>query len=75
MPMSTHESTATLKIRPMKEEGQSQKLKRAIGSLDGIYKVDINYILDTVTITYDADKVTLDQIKKKMDQSNRVQTV
>ena len=71
MPKSTEKATATLKLRWVNEKGRSRRLKRAIGSLDGISKVDINYILDTVTVTYDADSVTLDQIKKKVDRSNK----
>ena len=69
MPKS-RKATATLKLRWMSERGRSQRLKQAIGSLHGISRVDINYILDTVTVTYDANDVTLDQIKKKVDRSN-----
>jgi hypothetical protein len=62
---------ATLKLRWVNGKGRPQGLGRAIGSLDGISKVDINYILDTVTVTYDANSVTLDQIKKKVDRSSK----
>jgi copper chaperone CopZ len=69
MPKSKDEATATLKLRQMNEKGRAQRLKLAIGSLDGISKVDINYILDTVTVTYDSSDLTLAQIKKKVDRS------
>jgi copper chaperone CopZ len=72
MPKSKDEATATLKLRQMNEKGRAQRLKRAIGSLDGISKVDINYILDTVTVTYDSSGLTLAQIKKKVDQSANI---
>jgi copper chaperone CopZ len=69
MPKKGKEATAMLKLRRMNERGRSDRLKRAIVGLDGVSKVNINYILDTVTVTYDADSLTLDQIKKKVDQS------
>jgi copper chaperone CopZ len=34
--------------------------------VDGILRVDINYILDSVTVEYDADKLTSAQIRKKL---------
>lgn len=37
---------------------------RRVNGLKGIVNVDINYILDTVSIRYDPDKVTLAEIRK-----------
>jgi len=69
MPKPKQDATATFKLRGMNDSGQSRRLRRAIGSSDGIAKVDINYILDTVSIRYDANRLTLDQIRKKVDRS------
>ena len=34
--------------------------------MHGILEVDVDYILDTVSIKYDSDRVSLDEIKKKI---------
>jgi copper chaperone CopZ len=59
-----------LRVRGMNNSGRTQRLRHTIGNLDGVLKVDINYILDTVSIQYDANKLTQDQIRKKVDSSN-----
>ena len=69
------EATAILKIRGMSDSGQAQRFRRTAAKLDGVLWVDINYILDSVTIKYDADKLTLDQIKKKLVLRNHAPLV
>jgi len=64
------EATAILKIRGMSDSGQAQRFRRTAAKLDGVLQVDINYILDSVTVKYDADKLTSDQIKKKLALRN-----
>lgn len=56
------EATAILKIRGMDNSGRAQQLRRAADRLDGVLRVDINYISDTATVKYDADKLTLAQV-------------
>ncbi|HUI24301.1 MAG TPA: heavy-metal-associated domain-containing protein [Nitrososphaerales archaeon] len=60
------EATAVLKLTGMSDSGQAQRFRRTAARLDGILRVDINYILDSVTVKYDADKLTPAQIKKKL---------
>jgi copper chaperone CopZ len=60
------EAIAILKIRGMSDSGQAQRLRRAATKLDGVLQVDINYILDSVTVKYDADKLTTAQVRKKL---------
>lgn len=48
----------------MNVPGEAQKLKKKANELKGILELDINYILNTVSIRYDSDKVTLDKIRK-----------
>jgi copper chaperone CopZ len=60
------QATAILKIRGMSDSGQAQRFRRTAAKLDGVLRVDINYILDSVTVKYDADKLTSDQIKEKL---------
>ena len=60
------EATAILKLHGMSDSGQAQRFRRTAAKLDGILRVDINYILDSVTVKYDADKLTSAQIKKKL---------
>jgi copper chaperone CopZ len=61
------EAIAVLKILGMSKLGRAEQLKRSITGLDGVFLADINYILDNVTISYDPDKVTLAQVKKRLD--------
>jgi copper chaperone CopZ len=58
------EAIATLKLRGISDQGQAQRFRRSVAKLDGILRVDINYILDSVTVKYDADKLTSAQVKK-----------
>jgi copper chaperone CopZ len=64
------EATAILKIRGMSDSGQARRLRRAAAKLDGVLRVDINYILDSVTVKYDANKLTSAQVKKKLALGN-----
>jgi len=64
------EATAILKIRGMGDLGQARRLRRAAAKLDGVLRVDINYILDSVTVKYDADKLTSAQVKNKLALNN-----
>jgi len=56
-------ATAILKIHGMDNPGRAQQLKRAADRLDGVLRVDINYISDTATIKYDADRLTFAEVK------------
>ena len=69
------EATAILKIRGMGDSLQAQRFRRTAAKLDGILRVDVNYILDSVTVKYDADKLTSDQIKRKLVLRNRSPSV
>ncbi len=44
-------------------------MRQTASGLDGVFLVDVNYILDNMTIGYDPDKLTLSQIKRKVDPS------
>jgi P-type Cu+ transporter len=61
------QATAILRIRGMSKARRAERLRRSAAGLDGVFSVDINYILDNVTIGYDPDKLTLAQIKRKVD--------
>jgi copper chaperone CopZ len=56
-------ATAVLKIRGMDNPGRAEQLIRTAEKLDGVFRVDINYISDTATIKYDADRLTLADVK------------
>ena len=56
-------ATAILKIRGMDNPGRAQQLRRTAEKLDGVLQVDINYISDTATVKYDADRLTLADVK------------
>jgi copper chaperone CopZ len=57
----------------MSDSGQARRLRRAAANLDGVLRVDVNYILDSVTVKYDADKLTSAQVRKKLTPSNHAQ--
>jgi copper chaperone CopZ len=65
------EATAILRIQGMNSSGKARELRRAAAKLDGILRVDINYILDSVTVKYDADKLTSAQVKEKLAPSGK----
>jgi copper chaperone CopZ len=67
MTTRNQEATAVLKIHGMSKSGRAGELRRAIVGLDGVSLVDINYTLDNVIVNYDADKVTLAEVRKKLD--------
>ena len=64
------EATAVIKIWGMSDPGRAQHLRQVAGKLDGVLRVDFNYILDSVTVKYDADKLTSTQVKKKLGLGN-----
>lgn len=41
-----------------------QSIERQVGKLDGIKEVNVNYATDKMTIEYDAEKVSLEELKK-----------
>lgn len=59
-------ATAILKIQGMSDSRQARRRRRAALKLDGLFKIDINYILDSVTVRYDAGKLTPALIKKEL---------
>jgi hypothetical protein len=67
MTYGTLEATAILKIHGMSRRGRAERLRIAAGKLDGVFLVDINYILDNVTVSYNPDKLTLAQVRRKLD--------
>jgi len=69
------EATAILKIRGMSDSVQAQRFRRTAARLDGILRVDINYILDSVTVKYDADKLTSAEIRKKLALRNHAPVI
>ncbi len=68
------EAIAILKIRGMSDSGWARRLRRAATNVDGILRVDINYILDSVTVKYDANKLTSAQVKKRLGPDYRIPT-
>jgi len=62
MTIGKGEATAILKIQGMNRAGRAERFRHAADKLDGILRVDIDYILDTATVEYDPDKLTRAQI-------------
>ena len=56
------EATAILKIQGMSNAGRAERFRHAADKLDGVLQVDIDYILDTATIRYDPNRLTLAQV-------------
>ena len=57
-------SVAVFMALGMNVPGEAQKLRKKANELEGILELDINYILNTVSIRYDSDRITLDKIRK-----------
>jgi copper chaperone CopZ len=72
MPNVKHQATAFFKLRGEADQGRSTRLKQALGALDGVIRVEVNFILDVVSVDYDPDKLLLDDIREKVDASNLV---
>jgi copper chaperone CopZ len=70
MPNLNHEATAFFKLEGGDESGGHEKLRRVLDALDGVLEVRVNFIIDTISVKYDSDRLTRDEIKKKVDQSN-----
>jgi cation transport ATPase len=70
MSNSSHEATASFKLAGGNESGQHERLGRVLGKLNGVLEVRVNFILDTVSIKYDSERLTRDEIKKRVDRSN-----
>ena len=62
MAIGRGEATVILKIQGMNNAGRAERLRYAADKLDGVLQVDIDYILDTATVKYDPDKLTLAQV-------------
>ena len=67
MRKTVEQATAVLKIHGLSGLGRAERLRRAVNLLDGVSLVDINYILDNVTINYDPGRLTLSQVKSKLN--------
>lgn len=65
------DATAILKLQGLNDSGRAQQLRRDADKLDGVLGLDLNYILDTLTIKYDADKLTLAQVREKLAKPAR----
>lgn len=65
--MRDQAALAVFRVSGMSTPGRARRLKLEISKLDGVLEVEINYILDTASVRYEADKLTRDQIKEKID--------
>jgi hypothetical protein len=64
-------AVAILKVDGMGETGRAEKLRRLVGGLEGVFLAEFNYILDNVTVSYDPRKLTLPQVRKRLEPKNR----
>ena len=61
------ETVAIFMAPGMSVPGEAQKLRKKLNELDGILEFDTNYILNTVSVRYDSDKVSLARIRETID--------
>ena len=52
-----------LKTQGMGIPGRARRLRSDLGRLEGIHEIYFNYIVDSVSIMYDSNKLTLDEIR------------
>lgn len=60
-----------MKVPGMSRSGRAEQVRRDVGGLDGVLDVEINYILDSVTVKYDAGKLTPARVKEALKSSRR----
>jgi hypothetical protein len=70
MSKSVWVAMAIFKTQGMQIPGRARQLRLNLRKLDGIRKVDFNYITDSVSIGYDANRLTLDTIRNTLDWSS-----
>ncbi len=58
---------AIFKTQRMNIAGRARKLRLDLGKLDGIRVIDFNYIMDIVSVSYDAKRLTLDTIRNMVN--------
>jgi copper chaperone CopZ len=71
MPNLNHEATAFFKLLGGDESGKPERLSRVLSKIDGVLEVKVNFILDIISIRYDSERVTREEIKKRVDRSNK----
>ena len=59
-----------MKMYGMSIAGRAERLSLAVGKLYGVNQVDVNYILDNMSVKYDSKKVTIGQIRQTIDGEN-----
>jgi hypothetical protein len=54
-----------------KEEDPSHpaKVEQILEKTDGVFKVDVNHLTNTVSIEYDPKKISLDEIKQSIERA------
>lgn len=65
------QGTSVIKVWGMSDSGRARHLRQVADKLDGVLQVDFNYILDSVTVKYDVDKLSSAQVKKKLGLGNQ----
>jgi len=63
MPRRSQVLIAIFKTQGMSTPGRTQKLRLELSKLEGIRAIDINYIMDTVSIRYNSKKLTPEEIR------------
>jgi copper chaperone len=58
--------TVTLRVTGMTCGGCENAVKRALGRLDGVSDVVASHAQQSVTITFDSGKATLDAVKERI---------
>ena len=58
--------TVTLRVTGMTCGGCENAVKRALGRLDGVAAVEASHAGQTVTVTFDPGKSTLDAVKERI---------
>ena len=58
--------TVTLRVTGMTCGGCENAVKRALGRLDGVADVAASHAQQSVTVTFDAGKATLDAVKERI---------
>ncbi|BCJ88362.1 heavy metal translocating P-type ATPase [Effusibacillus dendaii] len=59
-------STASLKIEGMTCAACANRIEKGLAKLDGVEQANVNFALEKATVVYDADKINLQDLQKKV---------
>jgi copper chaperone CopZ len=58
-----------IRVADTKAPNGLENAKEAVSKIDGVYECEANHILQMLSVEYDEDRVTLDQIRRSVKRA------